>query len=167
MAIKKITLTEDHLKLIENINFEKFNFDDKQKIEELRGYALSLELKPKKKKDEVTENDYYIEKIKDLEANERFGWGIDQWNMFGGTYVLEDVALILGKLDQAIQGTEEDPTGRHFPLELEDYMWDLYRYIYENMEYIISLVLYYSNKGGLTPGTYKCIDNIKNWEKIS
>ena len=58
MAIKKITLTEDHLRLISNIKFEKFT-------------------------------------VSQGTATERFAWGIDQWNLFGGTFVLEDVSIIL------------------------------------------------------------------------
>lgn len=129
MAIKKINLTEDHLKLISNIKFEAFAFGPEAAVN-------------------------------------RMGWGIDQWNMFGGTYLMEDVALILDKYDQYIPGTEEDANGKQFPKELEDYFWTLYSDIVYNMEYIMDLVLYYSNKGGLTPGTYKCTTNTMEWNKI-
>ena len=115
--MKKLTLTEDHLKLISEIHFEGFSFDSETQ-------------------------------------NGRFGWGIDQYNLFGGTYVLEDVSRILGKYDEHIVGTE-DPQGVDFNDDLKDYMWGLYRYIWENMEDVISLLLYFSNKGGLVPGTYK------------
>ena len=116
--MKKLTLTEDHLKLISEIHFEGFSFDSETQ-------------------------------------NGRFGWGIDQYNLFGGTYVLEDVSRILGNYDEHIVGTEEDPQGVDFNDDLKDYMWGLYRYIWENMEDVISLLLYFSNKGGLVPGTYK------------
>lgn len=128
MAFKKITLNEDHLKLISGIKVESFIFDGKTE-------------------------------------NERFGWGIDQYSLFGGTYVMEDIALILGQWDKQIKGTEESPLGRQFPKELEDYWWELYRYIYENMEYILDLVFTYVTKGGLTVGTYK-LDNNRQWSKI-
>ena len=166
MAIKKITLTEDHLKLISNIRFEKFNFDEKQKLNRLKEYAFDLDLQPNSKDGEVSKNDFILGEISDFDGNERFGWGIDQWSLFGGTYVLEDVAMIIGKFDKVIPESIEEPTGCRFPPELEEYMYGLYNYIYDNMEYIISLVLFYSTRGGLTPGTYKCINNIKNWEKI-
>lgn len=128
MAYKRIKLTEDHLKLIENINFETFVFDNDSKCE-------------------------------------RFGWGIDQYSLFGGTYAMEDIALILGRYNEYIKGTEEDTNGKQYPKELEDYMWSLYDDIYKNMNYIINLVLYFSNKGGLTSGTYKYDSNNKNWTK--
>ena len=129
MSIKKITLTEDHLKLISAMKFEAFDFDAETR-------------------------------------NGRMGWGIDQWNLFGGTYVLEDVAMIIGKFDEYIKGTEEDPMGRRYPQDLEDYMWDLYRYIWDNMEYIIDMIFYYITKGGLKTGTYKYTQNLKTWEYI-
>ena len=128
MAIKKIELTEDHLKLISHIKFEAFTFGEEAAVN-------------------------------------RLGWGIDQWGLFGGTYVMEDVALIIGKYDQYIPGTEENANGKQFPKELENYMWGLYNDIVYNMEYIMDLVLYYSNKGGLTPGIYKCTTNTMEWIK--
>lgn len=128
--IKKLTLTEDHLKLISAIKIEKFSFGPDSTHGEL-------------------------------------GWGINQYNLFGGTYVLEDVAIILGKYDQVIAGTEEDAEGPDFPDEVKNYMWELYQYIWENMVYIFSLVFYFATRGGLTPGTYKCKDTLKEWTKIN
>lgn len=103
--------------------------------------------------------------INDRQEDHHFGWGIDQYSLFGGTFVMEDIALILGKFDQYVPGTEESPMGRQYPKVLEDYWWELYDYIWVNMEYIISLVLWSVKNGGLTPGTYKCIDTIKDWKK--
>lgn len=128
MAIKRLKLTDEHLKLIENIKFEPFMFEANDK-------------------------------------NGRFGWGIDQYSLFGGTYAMEDIALILGKWNEFIPGTESDPLGRRYPKEFEDHMWDLYQDIWFNMEYIIKAVLYYSNKGGLTPGTYKYNTEEQTWTK--
>lgn len=129
MAFVKIKLNEEHLKLIENIKFEKFVFDMDTR-------------------------------------NGRYGWGIDQYSLFGGTYALEDIALILGRWDEYIRGTETDPMGRHYPEELENHMWELYHYIWDNMEHIIKLVFYFNDRGGLTPGEYKFDTNNETWEKI-
>ena len=126
MAYKKFTLTEDHLKLIENIKFEKFVFD--------------------------ADNEHG-----------QYGWGIDQYSLFGGSYAMEDIALIFGKYDQYIKGTEEDPLGKQYPKELEDYWWKLYYDIVENLELIISALFYYSSKGGLKVGTYKFNTNTLEW----
>jgi hypothetical protein len=98
--------------------------------------------------------------------NGRYGWGIDQYSLFGGSYALEDIALILGHWDEYIRGTENDPMGRHYPEELENHMWELYHYIWDNMEHIIRLVFYFNDKGGLAPGEYKFDTNNETWEKI-
>ena len=129
MAFVKIKLNEEHLKLIENIKFEKFVFDMDTR-------------------------------------NGRYGWGIDQYSLFGGSYALEDIALILGHWDEYIRGTENDPMGRHYPEELENHMWELYHYIWDNMEHIIRLVFYFNDKGGLAPGEYKFDTNNETWKKI-
>lgn len=130
MAQKKLTFTEDHLRLISEIHFEEFAFDEETR-------------------------------------NGRFGWGVDQYNLFGGTYVMEDVSRIIGKYDEHIVGTEEDPQGVDFKDELKDYMWGLYQYIWQNMGDIMSLVLYMSNKGGLTVGTYKKNPrSMEMWTKV-
>ena len=179
MAVKKITLTEDHLKLISAIKVEAFDFDDKEKFGQLKRLARKLNLVDKmepqaKLSVEHGEWDYYVEENKAImsEINEfnphsHIGWSIDQYNLFGGTYVLEDVALIIGKWNEAIPGSEYEPTGRRYPAELEEYMYGLYEYIVENMVFIESLVHTYAIKGGLTSGTYKCVDYELDWEKIS
>lgn len=95
----------------------------------------------------------------------RFGWGIDQYSLFGGTYVMEDVALALGHFDEYIRGTEESPLGRQYPKALEDYWWSLYQYIVDNMEYIIDLVFTFATQGGISVGTYK-LDNNGKWSKV-
>jgi hypothetical protein len=129
MALKSLTLTEDHIKLLQAIKFETFVFDADSR-------------------------------------NGRIGWGIDQYGPWGGNYPIEEIAFILGHFDKAIPGTEEDVDGRKFPEELQSYFFDIYKFITENMEYLFSLLIFYTDKGGLTPGTYKCNPRIKIWSKI-
>ena len=97
--------------------------------------------------------------------NHHFAWGVDEYNLFGGTYVMEQIAIMLNQYDKAIPGTEEQPTGRQFPKELEDYWWDLYRYIWDNLEYIMNLVLYYAPNGGISAGTYEFDTKTYEWKK--
>lgn len=99
------------------------------------------------------------------DANEHFGWGIDSYGMYGGTYPLEDISILIGRYEEHIPGTEEDPMGVQFPEELSQYMWEIHDYIVENLEYIENLIHTFINKGGLTPGTYKCKNNEMNWIK--
>lgn len=129
MAHKKITLTEDHIKLLQAIKFETFVFDGESR-------------------------------------EGRFAWGIDQYAPWGGNFPIEEIALILGHWEDALPDSINDWDGRKFPVELQDKFHDLYDYITNNMEYLFSLLIYYTDKGGLTPGTYKCNPRIKEWTKI-
>jgi hypothetical protein len=129
MAIKKLTLTEDHIKLIRAMNPVKFEFDDDSK-------------------------------------NAHIGVGYDNFSIWGGSYLYEDIALVLGFFEESLEGTENDYTGRRYSPEREAYMNELYDFFDENLFYIESLVHQFCDKGGLTPGTYKCIDYQLNWEKI-
>ena len=129
MAIKKLKLTEDHLKLIQALNPVKFEFDDD-------------------------------------DEKSRFGVGYDSYSLWGGSFLFEDLALILGFFNESLEGTENDYTGRRYSPEREEYMLELYQFFEDNLYYIESLVHQFSIKGGLTPGTYKCVDYQLDWEKI-
>jgi len=108
----------------------------------------------------------HFNKLPDInnEKKTELTWGIDFFSLYGGSFALEDISYIIGRYDEHIKGTEEDPMGPRFPQELEDYMWDIHTYIVNNIEYIESLVHWYCNKGGLKEGTYKCKDYEKIWE---
>ena len=129
MAQKKITLTEDHIKLLQNIKFETFTFDIDSR-------------------------------------NGRIGWGIDQYSPWGSPYPIEDIALILGHFQDAVPGSENEIAGRYFPEPLQTHFIELYEDITTNMEYMFSLLVSFTGKGGLTPGTYVCNPRLKDWEKI-
>lgn len=129
MANKVITITEEHIKLLQAIKFESFIFDGDSR-------------------------------------NGRFGWGIDQYAPWGGNYPIEDIALILGKFDMAVEGSERNSSGRYFPEDLQNHFIDLYEFVTENMELLFSLLIFYTDKGGLTPGTYKCNPRLKDWRKV-
>ena len=158
---KTLTLTDEHIALISNIKFEKFIFDDKEHYSRLKDLVADLQLSQDSETEKVNES--ILNEIHTFNPNSRFGWGCDQWSLFGGTYVFEDIAMILGYFDQAIENSENLATGRRFPKELEDKMYSLYEYIYENLIDIFDLVFNLMNKGGVTPGTYELVDY--NWEK--
>lgn len=158
---KSITLTEEHIALISNIKFEKFVFEDKQHYQYFKNMVDDLKLSENDSFKEY--NQTILEELHGFEPQSRFGWGCDQWSLFGGTYLLEDIAMILGYFDQAIEKSENLATGRRFPQELEDKMYSLYDYICENMEDILVLMLSFIGNGGLVPGTYEFV-NYK-WKK--
>lgn len=158
---KTLTLTNEHIALISNIKFEKFVFDDKEHYSRLKNLVSDLHLNQDVDIEKVNNN--ILDEIYNFNPHSRFGWGCDQWSLFGGTYVYEDIAMILGYFDQAIENSENLATGRRFPKELEDKMYTLYEYIYENLEDIFNLILTFISKGGLTPGVYELVNY--NWEK--
>jgi hypothetical protein len=91
-------------------------------------------------------------------------YGIDFNSLYGGS-TLEDVAYIIGRYDEHIPGTEEDALGADFPKELKDYMFNMHVYIVDHIQDIEELVHWFSNKGGLKPGTYKCKSHERIWER--
>ena len=122
--IKRLTLSEDHIKLLRLIRFEE-------------GESGLL-------KDRV-----YIDKV----------------NPYYLSGMLEDIALTLGYMDRAIPGTEEDPEGAAFPDDVENYLLSVHHYIVDNLIEIESLIHQFAFEGGLTPGTYKCVDTELIWSK--
>lgn len=129
MALKKLKVTEDHIKLLQAVKFEEFVFDETSR-------------------------------------NGRIGWGIDQYSPWGGNFPIEDIALILGHWEDAIHGTENDYDGRKFPEEMHNHFFDLYEDITENFKLYLNLLVFMTDKGGLTPGTYKCNPRIGEWTKV-
>lgn len=91
-------------------------------------------------------------------------YGIDFNSLYGGS-TLEDVAYIIGRYDEHIPGTEEEALGADFPKELKDYMFNMHVYIVDHIQDIEELVHWFSNKGGLKPGTYKCKSHERIWER--
>lgn len=81
------------------------------------------------------------------------------------SHLLDDVAMILGLLDKAIEGTSEDVDGRAYPDDVEKYMMDTYKYVSENM-YLIETLLHQRCMEGIEPGHYKCRDADMIWEKV-
>ena len=120
--IKKITLTEDHLKLIPF---------------------------------------FFIQEFDDNEV------GVTKEQMFSlGSHLLEDMAMILGLMDKSIENTSESSYGRAFDDETEKYLLELHKYIVDNLLYIETIIHQFVIQGGITPGTYKSLDNVLIWEKI-
>lgn len=121
--IKRITLTEDHIKLLKLVRYEEGE----------NGNILIID-----------KNDPYI---------------------LSGR--IEDLALALGFYDKMIPGTENDAEGGAFPDEIEEYLVGVHEYIRDNILDIELLIHQLAFSGGITPGTYKCIDTEGIWEKES
>ena len=116
----KLTLTEDHIKLISSFHINKL--DDEH-------------------------------------------YGIDVNNMWGGTYLYEQMAFILGYEEYVIPETKDDPEGPRYVREYEEKMIEYDEFITENLQNIEELIHQFSCKGGLTPGVYSCLDYVRIWKK--
>ena len=91
-------------------------------------------------------------------------WFIDMNNIYGGSYLFEDISYLIGRYDEHIPGTENDFMGVRFESEFEDYMYGMHSYIIENLEYIEEIVHQFCARGGIREGTYKCKSNQRIWE---
>lgn len=90
--------------------------------------------------------------------------GIDLYDLYGGGFVYQDMANILGMRDHMIEGTEEDPEGPMYDEETQLKLEDIDGYIHDHLVEIIEIVMQFSSKGGLKPGKYVCDDAIRIWE---
>lgn len=81
---------------------------------------------------------------------------IDLFSLYGGNFLLEDLAFILGKYDERIEGTENNWQGPSFPDEVEEYLLETHHMVYDNLSNIEEILHQFAGKGGLKPGTYEC-----------
>ena len=124
--IKKLTLTDDLIKLIKNIRFEAFENGEQFSTNRICDAIAEIESSGENMKKFGAVRDKLVRAKEKLDVvsyqKDCYAWGINQWSLFGGTYVMEDIALILGRYDEFIPGTEESPQGKQYPKELEEYM---------------------------------------------
>ena len=92
-------------------------------------------------------------------------WGLDYNSIYGGSFLLEDLALILGFYDKVLPETIENADGPRYPEEIEDRMLAAHRFVIENMKEIEEIIHQFVVKGGITAGTYKCEHDIRLWER--
>lgn len=88
--------------------------------------------------------------------------GIDTIEPYGGAFLMEDLALILGFWDSSIEGTEKDYDGKKFGLENEQYMIDIHMYLMDNIQYILSILLQFSSEG-IKAGIYSASGRYLKW----
>lgn len=115
----------------------------------------------------ITFNEDHLKLIRCLNF-EQFSdsrYGIDNYNLFGGTFLYEQMALILDKADQVIPGTEESIYGPQYPDEIIDYFNELDSFIVANLPYIIDILTQFCDEG-IKPGVeYVCVDRERIWKK--
>lgn len=83
--------------------------------------------------------------------------GIEKTSVYGGSDLLEDVSMAIGCYELRDKDSDESPNGILFDEDLENKMYTLHEFVMDNLVNIETLIHYWSNKGGLTPGTYDTI----------
>lgn len=168
MAKIKIEFTEDIIKLVKNLRFgpieSKYyvtpSHDDvvvedvgsgRFNVISVSDEGLAKEIAPIR-----------VTNIQDLGDNL---YGIDNYNLWGGTYIYEDMAYILGKMDKVVKGTEEDPDGPKFEEETAKYLEELASFIIENLSNIEEILHQFCTEGIHTGVTYVCKPNEHIWSK--
>lgn len=157
----KLNFTEEHIALIKALNFERIDVESIIKSFEQYNKKVEIVNETTNKPQECTLG----EVLDTYHINIDSIYGVDTYNLWGGTYIWEQMAYILGINDHVIKGTEEDPTGPKYPEEDMEHMRDLDAYIIGNLEYIFTLLIQFCTEG-IQPGvTYWCYDYEKIWHK--
>ena len=155
----KLTFTEEHIALIKALNFEKI--DVNEIIKSFEQYNEKVIYVKNNNKVDATLGDI----LNEYRINIDSIYGVDNFNLWGGTYIWEQMAYILGIQDHVIKGTEEDPTGPKYPDEDMEHMKELDMFILTHLEHIFQLLLQFCTEG-IKPGvTYWCFDYEKIWHK--
>lgn len=90
---------------------------------------------------------------------------VDTYSLWGGSYIYEDMAYILGMMDHMIPGTIEDVDGPKFDEEAMAKFTVLDEFIVENIGNIEGILHQFCTEG-IQPGvTYWCNRNEGIWHK--
>ncbi len=177
----KIKFSEEHLLLINNLYFgEIFVSHPEQsldknvriidkKINELRDLIPRENIRDFDTAAEVIKGQLF--KISEesertkiyAESDKQKYFGFDSYDLFNGGNK-EQIARIIGCYDKVISGTEEDFDGPKFPPEIEEHIYDVYNFVFENLVTIEEIIHQRCNKGGINPNTsYIAYDNEHIW----
>lgn len=91
--------------------------------------------------------------------------GVNPHDLYGGTYIYEDMARALDMMDKAIEGTEERPEGVLFDDETYKYLNSLDEYLMDNLLNIQEIMHQFADEGLQTNVTYVCKDYQHIWHK--
>jgi hypothetical protein len=171
MARMKIEFTEDQIKLIKNLRFEriepKFFVEPCHEDVSVKNignsrYNISNIVKIDGKPIAESIAPIMVRNVSDFGDNL---YGIDTYNLWGGTYIYEDIAYIIGKMDKVIDGTLEDPDGPKFDEETTQYMDELASFIIDNLTNIEEILHQFCTEGIQAGVVYTCKPNEHLWSK--
>ena len=102
-----------------------------------------------------------IENFKFKHLND-YVFGVDTINPYGGDFLFEDLAIILGVWDKHVKGTEYDIDGRKYGSKLENEMISIHSYVMDNIDLIIDILFNQINTG-LKSGIYTYNRTTNKW----
>jgi len=111
----------------------------------------------------LTENHILLIKNFKFAKVDDYKINLDIYSPYGGDYLMEDLALILGKWDKFTPGTENDYDGKKYGLDVETEMLSTHMYLVDNIDFIMSLLLQFIEIG-LKPGIYSTISYKIDWK---
>lgn len=92
-------------------------------------------------------------------------YGIDTFDMYGGTWKYEEMALILGQGDKALDESLDSIWGPRYEEDVQKHLEELDCFMTENIGNIEEILHQHCDEG-ISPGTYQCKDNERIWKKI-
>lgn len=171
MAKRKVKFNEDHIALIKSMLFEKLEnnyalVSQSDNLEVLKSFGKSYTIGVFDEENEE-QTEPYKGKVK-IEARTNYGdnhFGVDTYQLYGGTYLYEQMAYILGKTDHVIPETLSDPQGPIYDEETMALFCELDSFIREHLTDIFEILLQFCDEG-IKPGIeYWCLDNEHIWKK--
>lgn len=81
-------------------------------------------------------------------------YGVDNYEPWGGTYPLEDMALMLGYANRVVRSTQNNYLGPEYEPEIQEYLMSLADDFVENLKDYEEILHQRCDLGGLTPGKY-------------
>ena len=100
-------------------------------------------------------------KLSNLDAK---SFGIDLFSPFGGDYVNQDMAILLGYGNRIIPETIGNAVGPVYDEETQGYLNKLAEDFDAHMADYFELMQQYCDKGGIKPGVYSRTTHKINWE---
>ena len=167
MAKVKIKFTEDQIKLIRNLRINPLDnkyhvtaTNNKQDVQKVNNLKYNI----------TAETDMGTQIISQINIEQNAGFenemvGIDTTNMWGGTFIFEDMAYILGLMDKFIPGTEENPLGPQYEEETMKYLMETAEWIVDHLKDIEEILHQFCTEGIRTDVTYVRNNNSDIWNK--
>lgn len=174
MARITIEFTEEQIKLIKNINFEKIKVNHEKsdlmpRVKYIYDIVNESETLSKLDKDEIIGN---LEVIRDAvkksnyyakEDDDKY-YGVNSYDLFNSDSPFETMSLILGYQDKIIEGTETDYDGPKFTDDVTNHFIELLEFLIVRFVEIEEIIHQRCDKGGIEPNVkYIAFDHEHIW----